>query len=222
MRTQLVIFALEGVIVDSLRLVAEAQAEVLRVVGVEISPDELVEDYRGLPFKDILLKLEERSPLPLQASLIGAADTAVEQRIREMRGVDGVRSTLAHLGAPFDAVSLHDRKRTEKILKAAGLDQIFAGRIDVFDPANPKSLKDLLLQAAAAATPEACVVVDTTPAGIIAAREAGMRAVGFTGGEATYPGLADALTEAGAETVISRMSALPRTLAALGEWSEPA
>ena len=41
-------------------------------------------------------------------------------------------------------------------------------------------------------------------------------------GEATYPGLADALTDAGAETVISRMSALPRTLAALGEWSEPA
>ena len=44
--------------------------------------------------------------------------------------------------------------------------------------------------------------------------------VGFTGASHTYPSHADRLTEAGAETVISRMSELPDVIAALAEWSE--
>jgi len=47
-----------------------------------------------------------------------------------------------------------------------------------------------------------------------------MRVVGFTGGSHTYPGHADKLTEAGAETVISRMVDLPATVEALAGWSE--
>ncbi|MCA0340716.1 MAG: HAD family hydrolase, partial [Proteobacteria bacterium] len=51
-------------------------------------------------------------------------------------------------------------------------------------------------------------------------RAAGMRVVGFTGASHTYPSHADRLTEAGAETVISRMSELPDVIAALAEWQE--
>ena len=47
-----------------------------------------------------------------------------------------------------------------------------------------------------------------------------MRVVGFTGGAHTYPGHADKLTDAGAETVISRHCDLPAVLEAMAVWSE--
>ena len=57
--------------------------------------------------------------------------------------------------------------------------------------------------------------------GIAGAKAAGMRVIGFTGAAHSYPGHADALTEAGAETVIRRWAELQAgVLAALAEWSE--
>ena len=56
--------------------------------------------------------------------------------------------------------------------------------------------------------------------GIAGAKAAGMRVIGFTGASHSYPGHADALTDAGAETVIRRWAELQPVLAALAEWSE--
>ena len=50
------------------------------------------------------------------------------------------------------------------------------------------------------------------------ARAAGMRVIGFTGASHTYPSHADRLTDAGAETVVSRMADLPGVVMALAEW----
>ena len=48
----------------------------------------------------------------------------------------------------------------------------------------------------------------------------GKRVIGFTGAAHSYPGHADLLTEAGAETVIRRWSDLKGVLDALSQWSE--
>jgi beta-phosphoglucomutase-like phosphatase (HAD superfamily) len=61
-------------------------------------------------------------------------------------------------------------------------------------------------------------VVEDSVHGVHAARAAGMRVIGFTGASHTYPSHADKLTDAGAETVISRMIDLPGVVAALAEW----
>ena len=47
-----------------------------------------------------------------------------------------------------------------------------------------------------------------------------MPVIGFTGAAHSYPGHADALTEAGAETVIRRWADFPGVLEALSIWSE--
>ena len=44
--------------------------------------------------------------------------------------------------------------------------------------------------------------------------------IGFTGASHSYPGHADALTEAGATTVISRFKDLAATIEALAHWDE--
>ena len=51
-----------------------------------------------------------------------------------------------------------------------------------------------------------------------AGRAAGARVVGFTGGAHSWPGHADKLTEAGAETVIRRFADLPRVAQAFMAW----
>ena len=63
-------------------------------------------------------------------------------------------------------------------------------------------------------------VVEDSVHGIHGAKAAGMRVIGFTGASHSYPGHADALTEAGAETVIRRWADFPGVLAALAEWSD--
>lgn len=223
MKPQLVIFALEGVLVDSIRLVAEARSEAMAKAGVEMSADELIEDFGGQSFPDILKAIEARDAVPLQASLITAADALVDKRLqREARATEGVREALAALGLPFAAISDEPPARVEAMLSASALAPLFKGR--TFSSAElglkPRPAPDLLNAARGPIEAEACFVVDSSPAGIHAAGAAGMRALGFSGGEGAYPGLADRLTEAGAETVIHRLSALPRTLKALGEWSE--
>jgi len=67
-------------------------------------------------------------------------------------------------------------------------------------------------------SPDRAVVVEDSVHGVHAARAAGMRVIGFTGASHTYPAHADRLTDAGAETAISRMSDLPGVVAALAEW----
>ena len=45
-----------------------------------------------------------------------------------------------------------------------------------------------------------------------------MRTIGFTGGSHSHAAHSDQLTEAGAETVLKKMTDLPAIIAILGEW----
>ena len=51
-----------------------------------------------------------------------------------------------------------------------------------------------------------------------AAKAAGMRVIGFTGAAHSYPGHAEALSDAGAETVIRRWADFHGVVQALSEW----
>ena len=61
------------------------------------------------------------------------------------------------------------------------------------------------------------MVEDSVP-GVTAARAAGMRVIGFTGGSHSYPTHADRLIEAGAETVINRLADLHPLVSAMAEF----
>lgn len=220
----LVIFALEGVLADSERIAAEARAATLATAGVAVSAEELIEDFGGMGFKEVLLKLEERAEVPLQASLLGEAETRLERRFsRELQPVDGAREALGRTPRRC-VVTDAAQAQMESMLEKTGL-KPFVPKAAFSSTAlglPPKPAPDLLLHAAEAlgADADECFVVEASVAGIRAARAAGMRAIGFTGGAQAYPGLADRLTEAGAETVMRRLSELRGVLEALREWSD--
>ena len=86
---------------------------------------------------------------------------------------------------------------------------------------SPKPAPDVFLHAAREfeVEPSACLVLEDSPAGVAGAKAAGCRVVGFTGGSHSKPGHADRLTEAGAETCIDKLFALPELVRVLGEWN---
>ena len=224
----LVIFDCDGVLVDSEIIAARVEAELLTSAGFEISAEELAETYAGLTFKDIMLRVEEKSQIPFQASLIDRAEELVDRKLRsDVRIIDGAREAVAAVTVPRAVCSNSRTERVEFMLEKVRLLPFFAGRIfsglDI-PSKKAKPAPDVFLYAAEklGANPKNTFVIEDSVHGIAGARAAGMRVIGFTGAGHSYPGHADALTEAGAETVIRRWAELNSTIAALSEWSEDA
>ncbi|MEW9834619.1 HAD family hydrolase [Mesorhizobium marinum] len=221
----LVIFDFDGVLVDSEIIAARVEAEMITQAGYEITGAELSERYAGLTFKDIMLKIEEVAAIPFQASLIDQAEAMVDQRLRaDVRAIEGAREAVASVTANRCICSNSRAERIGFMAEKTGLAPFFAGRIysSLETPTrNPKPAPDVFLHAAATlgANPRNSFVVEDSVHGIAGAKAAGMRVIGFTGASHSYPGHADALTEAGAETVIRRWADFPGVLAALSEWS---
>ncbi|WP_019169802.1 HAD family hydrolase [Pseudaminobacter salicylatoxidans] len=224
----LVIFDCDGVLVDSEIIAARVEADLLTAAGFPIEAEELAELYAGLTFKDILLKIEEQSQIPFQATLIDQAEKLVDQRLAaEVRAIEGVHEAVASVTAPRCICSNSSSERLEMTLRKTRLLPFFSGRIfsSLDTPSKkPKPSPDVFLHAATTlgADPARTFVVEDSVHGVAGARAAGMRVVGFTGASHSYPGHADALTEAGAETVIRRWADFAGVVAALTEWSEDA
>ncbi len=225
-KPDLIIFDCDGVLVDSEIIAARVEAELLTAAGFEITPEELARTYAGLTFKDILLRIEEISGLPFQATLIDKAETAVDRRLRqEVRAVDGVREAVMQVGAPYCICSNSPGERIRAMLERTGIMPVFVGPIfsaPELPTGRTKPAPDVFLHAASEfnADPACTFVIEDSVHGIAGARAAGMRVIGFTGGAHSYPGHADVLMEAGAETVIRRWADLKGVLEALMIWSE--
>lgn len=221
----LVIFDCDGVLIDSEIIAARVEAELLTQAGYEISPEEIAALYSGLNFNQILLRIEEVSKVPLQASLIAQADALIDQRLRDVRPIEGVAQAVAAVKVPRCICSNSKPERLKMTLGVTGLDRFFGDHVysamSVPD-GKPKPAPDVFLYAAGQmkADPANCFVIEDSVHGIHGAKAAGMRVIGFTGGAHSYPGHSDILTEAGAETVINRWRDLGAVLDALSEWAD--
>jgi HAD superfamily hydrolase (TIGR01509 family) len=224
--TQLVIFDCDGVLVDSEIIAARVEAALLAEAGYEIDPIEFAGRYAGLTFRDVLLRLEAETGQVFQASLLDKSRTEVDRRLeREVRAIAGAHEAVAAVELPRCICSNSRTERLEMMLTKTGLMPLFEGRVfsamDLPDK-KPKPAPDIYLHAASVleTDPHDCFVIEDSVHGIAAAKSAGMRVIGFTGGAHSYPGHSDILMEAGAETVINRWQDLAPVLDALSMWSE--
>jgi HAD superfamily hydrolase (TIGR01509 family) len=224
--TDLVIFDCDGVLVDSEIIASRVEAELISRAGFEISPEEISLNYAGLTFKEIMLRIEEKANIPFQASLIDQAEAITDRRLAlDVRAIEGAREAILSVDGPRCVCSNSRMERIELMLGKVGLLPLFAGNIfsSLATPSGkPKPAPDVFLYAAGRlkADPAKTFVIEDSVHGIAGAKAAGMRVIGFTGASHTYPGHADALTDAGAETVIRRWAELKPVLGALAEWSD--
>ena len=139
-------------------------------------------------------------------------------------GLTEVLDDLKERKLPLTIATATIKENVDFYFDTFALDRWFDPDKVVFDdgsfPGKPEP--DIFLHGAKqfGADPANTLVIEDSVHGIAGARAAGMRVVGFTGASHTYPSHADRLTEAGAETVISRMSELPDVITALAEWQE--
>lgn len=223
---KLIIFDCDGVLVDSEIISAQVQAELLTEAGYEVSAEDMAEQFAGLTWKSTLLEVERQSGLPLSASLLDKVDTLLDERLRnEVQIIDDIEDAVAALQYPHCIASNSSMERLNITLKRTGLYERFAPHIFSAPEVGTKKSKpepDVFLYAAQQfnVAPRDVIVVEDSVHGVQAARSAGMRVIGFTGGAHSYPGHADQLTETGAETVISRHKDLLPTVEALAIWSD--
>jgi len=221
----LIIFDCDGVLVDSEIIAAQVESRLLTDAGYPISVEEMGERFAGMTWRNILLQVEKEVAIPLSASLLDKSEKLLDARLaRDVKAIEGVKFALARLTMQRCICSNSSTHRLDMMLEKVGLKPYFAPHVfsakDLgADRVKPKP--DIFLHGAAqfGVTPDKVVVVEDSVHGVHAARAAGMRVIGFTGASHTYPSHADRLTDAGAETVISRMMDLPAVVAALSEWA---
>ncbi len=222
---ELVIFDCDGVLVDSEIIAARIEAEMLTRAGYKIDAEQLAERFAGLTFTDILLRAEAETGLPFQASMIAQVESLIDKRLAaEVRPIDGARQAVQSVRTQRCVCSNSSTKRITVSLTRAGLMPFFEDRIYSgleIPSKKTKPAPDVFLHAAETlqADPAQTFVIEDSVHGVTGAKAAGMRVIGFTGASHTYPGHADQLTEAGAETVINRWTEFSPTLSALSEWT---
>lgn len=224
----LVIFDCDGVLVDSEYLVAQIESQLLAESGYEITPEELSERYAGLIFLDVLKRIEKQSDVPLPVNLIERVPELFKKRMTdELAIIDGARQAVEAVAKlyPYCICSNSFEQDIERMLTIVGLYNLFKHKIFSAPQVGTKKVKpapDVYLYAAEKmhAKPENTIVIEDSVYGVRGAVKAGMRVVGFTGGSHAYRGLADALTEAGAETAIAHHTDLSTVLKALSEWKD--
>ena len=221
----LVIFDCDGVLVDSEIIAARVEADLITEAGYPITAEEIATLYSGLTFRDIMLRVEEAAQIPFSASLIDRCIAEINDRLRHVPMIEGAARAVASVETQRCICSNSGPALLDATLGVTGLKPLFGDRVYsavATGERKPKPAPDIFLYAANSlnARPRDTFVVEDSAHGVHGARAAGMRVIGFTGGGHSYPGHADVLTEAGAETVISRWKDFPAVLAALGEWQD--
>lgn len=209
---ELIIFDSDGVLVDSEVIALTVFARIAAEEGVAISVEDAIRSFRGVKMADCVREIERRSGRGVRDTFVADVRQATALAFdAELKPVDGIHAALAEITAP---VCVASNGPMSKLTHALGLTKLlarFEGRIfSAYDVGSWKPDPGLFLHAAQklGAHPSRCVVVEDSLSGVRAARAAGMRVLGFTGGD---PG-AELELAAICDDVFRRMSGLPALL----------
>jgi len=215
----LVIFDCDGVLVDSEPISLARLTAGLNRIGVPIDVETVRARFAGTSMVSIMGHIAQDYGITAPEGFVEAvkADT-LRAFDTELRAVAGVAAAVAALELPSCVASSSDPVRLRHSLGLTGLLPLFEGRIYSSTlVARGKPAPDLFLHAAAAmgVAPEACLVIEDSVPGVTAARAAGMRVVGFSGGGHWQhdPAAAD-LTRAGASRIFRDYRDLAAVIAA--------
>jgi HAD superfamily hydrolase (TIGR01509 family) len=183
---ELVIFDLDGVLVDSEPISVRLETAILAELGWPLSEAEVIERFVGQTDEYMKREIERYLGRPLPRDW----DAAYRQRARtafetELRPVEGVVQALDRIELPSCVASNSKAVNIRLKLRATGLYPRFEGRLfSAEDVSRGKPAPDLFLHAAARLGVEAgaCAVVEDSRSGVEAARAAGMRAFAYAGG----------------------------------------
>ncbi|MBL4751329.1 MAG: HAD family phosphatase [Amylibacter sp.] len=205
----LVIFDCDGVLLDSEIIACAADAEALRNIGFDITTEQVAMHFAGIPDEAIDLIFEKKLGRPLPENFRADIKRKVLDKYRtELQPIEGAKSLLSVMKTNKCIASSATPAKLALGLVNADLYElvyphIFSARLVVRGKPHP----DIFEYAARVmdVPAERCLVLEDSVAGVTAAKAAGMKCVGFTGGSHCQAGHADRLRDAGAYLVIERL-----------------
>ncbi|MCX5496723.1 HAD family hydrolase [Kaistia dalseonensis] len=215
----LVIFDLDGVLIDSEILSCGCLAEMLTRHGIAMSTADVIERYLGRSFAIVRDDFQRQTGQPMSAAFVDALRAEMFRRYRaELRAIEGAGALLQSMRRPYCLASSSDAERIDISLGLTGFSAFFEGRIfNAAMVARGKPAPDLFLKASAemGVAPARTLVIEDSVSGVTAGKAAGMTVWGFVGG--SHYGGRDGhglLSSAGADRVVATMAAmLPQPVA---------
>lgn len=172
---RLVIFDCDGVLVDSEPISISVLVRAMSDLGVSITEDQAYERFLGRSLSTLIDTLETEFNIHAGEEFLERIRTDLYARFRsELKPIDGIAATIDRLGIPCCVASSSQMERIRLSLSVTGL----LDRLpDIFSATMVKRGKpapDLFLHAARQmhVEPEACLVIEDSPAGIAAAKAA--------------------------------------------------
>lgn len=216
---ELVIFDCDGVLVDSEPISIGVLVDVVQEAGYRISPEEAYARFLGKSMASICNMLADDPGLDFTKTHLDRMRALLYRRFRsELRPVDGVAETLGRLLPARCVASSSQPERIALSLDVTGLLPLL--RPHLFSATmveNGKPAPDLFLHAARQmhTQPEYCLVIEDSPAGIEAARRAGMRVFAFVGAShAQRPSFRAQIATLEPDMIFDNMLSLPELLGA--------
>jgi phosphoglycolate phosphatase len=208
---RLVLFDLDGTLVDSAAMILAAQAEAFEALNLPMPPREVALSIVGLSLKEAFSVLAEHED---QVEPLVAAFSSAFFNLRQAGSVPeplfpGAAEVIARLSLRDDLVlgiaTGKSRRGVKAMLEKHGWARVFAS-VQTADDAPSKPHPAMILQACSQTgmTPERTLMIGDSSYDMAMARAAGARAIGVSWG--FQPVLA--LQAAGAEAIIPHFDAL--------------
>lgn len=210
MTPALVIFDCDGVLVDTEPVSNRVFADALHELGLDMTYEDVCRELIGLSMSQCVALIEKRMDRPLPRGFVDDVQRRTfDEFRRDLQPVAGVVDALDRIDLPACVASSGELDKMRLTLGITGLLPRFEGRLfSAEQVAHGKPAPDLFLFAARqmGQSPSDCTVVEDSVPGVLAARTADMRALGYAGA-----GEAERLRGAGAE-VFRDMAQLPGLL----------
>lgn len=216
MRT-LVIWDCDGVLVDSEAISSRLMTEAINAVGWSITYADVRTRFQGESLANMAAVVERQIGRPVGDTWLADFEerraAAFRDQLTPVPGAADALREVIRLGYPVCVASQARVEKTRLTLGLTGLlecfdiDRLFSSSM----VARGKPAPDLFLHAARSCghAPDACVVIEDGVRGVLAARSAGMRVLGYAGETS-----GELLAEAGAEG-FDDMREVPTRLAGL-------
>ena len=206
MKSDLIIFDCDGVLVDSEALENQLLIDMAERHGLGVDAGEAHSEFVGRKLADCVRHIERSTGRNLPDTFIKDYRKELRSLVeRELKPILGIREALELINISKCVASNGPREKMEQALRVTDLHSFFEGRLfSAYDVNAWKPEPDLFLHAAKVINvpPQACTVVEDSRVGVQAALTAGMRVVAYE---------PDGNVVSGAITVRS-MDQLPRVL----------
>lgn len=183
---QLVIFDCDGVLADSEVISARVLAAELRPYGLTMDQDYIFRNFVGQSFPKVADKIRSGFQLDLPPEFEAAYRARLVDAFAEgLSATPGLGDVLDHLDCRKCVATSSSPPRVARTLRITGLDGYFGANVfTASEVKHGKPAPDLFLHAASkmAVSPENCLVIEDSMAGILAATAAAMEVWRYIGG----------------------------------------